>query len=408
MSNDIPEDEILIPLGPQHPALKEPINFMIRAEGEIVVDAQPRIGYVHRGIERLAMERTYLKTTYLVERVCGICSAAHQGTYCTTVEELLDMEIPPRGDYIRALVWELERLHSHALWLGVAGHEIGFDTLFMYTWRDRELVMDILEMLSGNRVNYGMNKIGGVRYDVTDEMKNKILKAMDLLEKRFKDYKKRLSEEPTVLGRLVNVGILDKSTAIKLSAVGPTLRASGVKEDIRKEDPYSIYEEIPFEAISYDSCDLVARVFVRIDEFLESINIIRWVLNNLPDGPVYKRTPIKIPQGEAVCRSEAPRGELMYYIKSDGKSNHPERVKIRTPTLANILSIREMLKGSYLADVPIIVAGIDPCISCMDRVMIVHEDTGKAEIWTDEKLREYSRKWYKKNLKWVVEERWKK
>ncbi len=397
-----------IPVGPHHPALKEPINFTLTIDGEIVVSAEPRIGYVHRGIERLAQERTYPKVTFLVERICGICSGIHQGTYCMAVEELSDLEVPERAVYLRTLIWELERLHSHSLWLGVAAHEIGFDTLFMYTWRDREHVMDLLETITGNRVNYGMCQIGGVRSDISEDVIKKTLDVMDFLEKTYRSYKELISRESTILARLKGVGPLSEAKARELCAVGPTARASNVDVDIRRDDPYGIYDSIPFNVITYPEGDLLARTLVRIDEMLESIKIIRWVLKNLPDGPISVKTPRKYPEGEVIAHTEAPRGELFYYIQSDGRTNKPVRVKVRTPTLANLLSITEMLKGAYIADVPIVIAGIDPCISCMDRVLVVKENTGEKFIWTEDDFRRYSRKWYKIHYHEVVRERCKR
>jgi membrane-bound hydrogenase subunit alpha len=232
---------VKLPIGPQHPALKEPENFTITLDGERVVDVDIRIGYTHRGIEKLMESRTYTQNLYLVERICGICSYAHVENFTQNVEEILGLQIPKRAEYIRTLFLELERLHSHFLWLGVAGHEIGFDTLFMYTWQDREVVQDLLEMISGNRVNYAMNAIGGVRRDVSDEHRKKVLEGMDYLEKRAEYYKEVAINEKTILARAENVGILKPKVALRLTAVGPTARASGINVDIRRDDPYASY-----------------------------------------------------------------------------------------------------------------------------------------------------------------------
>ena len=387
---------VKIPIGPQHPALKEPENFTITLDGETVVDVDIRIGYTHRGIEKLIETRNYIQNLYLIERICGICSYTHSVNYVQNVEEVLKISIPPRASYIRTLFLELERLHSHLLWIGVAGHEIGFDTLFMYTWQDREVVQDLLEMISGNRVNYAMNTIGGVRRDVSDEQLKKVLSMMDYLEKRTQYYKEVAINEKTILVRTENVGILKPQVALKLAAVGPTARASGINVDIRRDDPYASYEETPFEVITTDTCDLFGRVVVRVLEIFEIIKIIRHLMNNLPAGEIKVKAPRKVPEGEAISHTEAPRGEDIHYLHSNG-TDKPDRYKIRTPTLANMPAVAEMLKGTYLADVPIIVAGIDPCMGCMDRVLILKEEDNEAgKVLTMEQLRSYGIKWYEK------------
>ncbi|HDJ66103.1 MAG TPA: NADH dehydrogenase subunit [Nitrososphaeria archaeon] len=387
---------IRVIIGPQHPALKEPERFILETEGEYVVDVKVRIGYIHRGIEKAMENRTYLQGLYLSERVCGICSDAHTTCYVQGVEELLGVEPPPRSRFIRVVVAELERIHSHLLWLGVAAHEIGFDTLFMYVWRDREVVMDLLELVSGNRVNYATNTIGGVRRDLNDERIQKIVKGLKILEERTKEYLKMIEKEQTVLKRTTNVGILSKSDAIKYGAVGPTTRASGVKRDVRADDPYAAYDEIPFNVIVEDGCDCLARIMVRGKEVLESINIIREALKRMPSGEIRVRVKPRIPPAEALSRVEAPRGELLYYIRSNG-TDKPERCKIRTPTLANIPALCKMLVGGYIADVPIVLAGIDPCFACMDRVLIVDREKKRADVWTLDMLRRYGREWYQRH-----------
>ena len=386
---------VKIVVGPQHPALKEPERFLLETEGEYVKNVRVRIGYIHRGIEKAMENRTYIQNLYLAERICGICSDAHTTCYVQAVEELLGVEPPPRAKFIRVITAELERIHSHMLWLGVAAHEIGFDTLFMYVWRDREIVMDLLELISGNRVNYAMNTIGGVRRDLNSEHVDKILKGLDVLEARTKEYIKMIEKEPSVLKRTVDVGILSKADAIKYGAVGPTARASGVKRDVRADDPYAAYDETPFNVITSDGCDCFARIIVRAEEILESINITREALKKLPDGEIRIRVKPRIPPAEALSRVEAPRGELMHYARSNG-TDKPERYKVRTPTLANIPALCKMLVGGYIADVPIVLAGIDPCFACMDRVLIVDREKKKSEVWDLEKLRRYGREWYSK------------
>lgn len=369
--------DVQIPIGPQHPALKEPESFLISLHGEKITAASVRLGYNHRGIEKACEERTYVQGLYLVERICGICSHSHSTCFVQAVEEIAGIEVPPRGKYIRTLVSELERIHSHLLWLGVAGHEIGFDTLLMYTWRDREVVMDLLATLTGNRVNYSMNTLGGVRRDVKPEHKEEILKAMDILEERTKYYIGLAQAETTLIKRLSGVGILSHDDTVRLGAVGPTARAAGVARDVRKDDPYAAYAELDFRVITDTHADVYGRTLVRLGELMESYQMVRQIMQKIPDGPIAVKAPRKIPAGEAVGRYEAPRGEDFHYVRANG-TDKPDRVKVRAPTLANIQAVSKMLEDRYLADMPIVVAAIDPCFSCTDRLIALRDTERKT------------------------------
>lgn len=390
------ETEFKIPIGPQHPALKEPASFLFTVNGETVVDVEPRIGYNHRGIEKAMESRTYIQNLYIVERVCGICSNAHQTLYCTNVEELAGIKISDRAKYLRMFVHELERIHSHLLWLGVGAHEIGFDTLFYYIWRDREVVMDLLEMISGNRVNYAWNTIGGVRRDLSVDNFPKYHKMLDVLAERTLYYRKVAADEKTVIERTLGVGYLSKDDMIRLCGTGPHARASGVFKDTRYDHPYLAYDEVPFKVITYDGGDVLANILTRVDEVAESVKICKYVLDHLPEGPIKEKfSPLqRVPEGEATNMVEAQRGEDIHYIQSRG-DNKPYRYKIRAPTLGNIPSLAEKLKGCYIADIPIIIAGIDPCFSCTDRMSFIEEDREKLWSMTGEELRRYGIKWYK-------------
>ena len=385
-----------IPIGPQHPSLKEPESFSIALKGEKIMGVDIRLGYNHRGIEKACEERTYIQDIYLIERICGICSHSHSTCFIQAVEEIAGLQVPKRALYIRTLIGELERIHSHFLWLGVAGHEIGFDTLLMYTWRDREVVMDVLAELTGNRVNYGINTIGGVRRDITSEQIQMVLKAMDTLEEQTKYYIEIASGEKTIINRLLGVGVLSHEDALRFDAVGPTARASSVSRDVRHDDPYAAYGEVSFDVITDDHNDIYGRTLVRVKELMESYKIVRQILKNLPEGPITIKAPRKIPAGEALSRYEAPRGEDMHYVKSNG-SDKPERVKVRAPTLANVQAVKHMLKDRYLADLPIVIAAIDPCFSCTDRLISISNlDAQKTEIITWENLHNYSIQWHHK------------
>jgi NADH-quinone oxidoreductase subunit D len=388
--------KVVIPIGPQHPALKEPESFSITLEGERILDASVRLGYNHRGVEKAAEQRTWIQDIYLIERVCGICSHSHSSCFIQAVEEIAKLEVPKRGLYIRTLIGELERLHSHFLWLGVAGHEVGFDTLLMYTWRDREIIMDILQMLTGNRVNYGINTIGGVKRDITAEHIKGILKDMDTLEERTKYYIKLGTEEVTLAKRLAGVGTLSHDDAVRLGAVGPTGRASNVDRDVRRDDPYMAYADVNFQVITDTHNDVYGRTLVRLGEIMQSYTIIRQLLDKLPEGPISVRAPRKIPAGEALSRYEAPRGEDIHYVKSGG-GEKPERVKVRAPTLANVQAVAKMLEDGHLADVPIVIAAIDPCFSCTDRMTRVVDEkrSGSHKVYDWKSLREFSIAHYK-------------
>ncbi len=392
------DSQFKVAIGPQHPALKEPISLRMTFEGEMIKDVDLRLGYNHRGVEKLAEQKTYIQNVYLMERLCGICSHSHTTCYTQGVEKLMGIEPPKRGLYIRTLVAELERVHSHLLWLGVAGHETGFDTFFMYTWRDREVVMDILEIVSGNRVHYAINSLGGVRRDIDDLQKAKILDSLDLLKKRTEYYLGIGATEPTFVARITGVGMLPKKTGIDLCATGPTLRASGVPRDVRKDDPYAVYGEIPFEVCTADTCDVLGRVVVRIKELMESYKIIEFLLRNLPPGDIAVKSPRRVKEGEVVSRYEAPRGENIHYIKSNG-TDKPERLKVRAPTLANYPATIEMLKNGFIADIPLVFAAIDPCICCAERmVQLVDVRSDKTRMVTMSDLQKMSMERYKKTV----------
>ena len=387
---------VRVPIGPQHPALKEPEGFSVWLEGERIKDFGMRLGYNHRGIEKAAEMRTYIQNIYLLERVCGICSMSHSTAYVQAVEEIGGVEIPKRAKYIRSIVGELERIHSHLLWLGVAGHEIGFDTLLMYSWRDREVVMDLLAKISGNRVHYGMNTFGGVRRDIDKELGQEILTVVDILEERTKYYIKIATEETTIIKRLSGVGFISKENVIKLGTVGPTGRASGVALDIRKDDPYAAYGEVDFNVITATSCDVFGRAVVRLLELMETYKMLRQFVKNMPDGEFVVKFPRRVPAGEATSRYEAPRGEDVHYVKSNG-TDIPERIRLRAPTMANLMSVKKMLENNNLADVPIAIAAIDPCFSCTDRAITVTGNTG-SNILTWEQIRQQGISWYKNEM----------
>ena len=357
----------VVPIGPYHPALEEPVHARLYTDGEEITSAEVFIGYNHRGIEKLAMQKNYIQTLVMVERVCGICSHSHALSYAMALEQIAQMEVPKRGQYIRVIVAELERLHSHYLWLGIALHLIGHDSLFMHCWDDREAIMDILEEISGNRVNYGMVTVGGSRRDISEDTKTRVLEMLDKIEDSMVRLKEILLNDKTVALRTQGVGVLTTEDAIRIGAVGPHARASNMPVDVRKDAPYCCYDDFDFDVPVFPTCDVFSRVVIRVLENFESIKIIRQALAMMPKGPINLGTKIpKIPAGETMVRHEAPRGQLCYKVVSDGGECN-KRVSIHVPTFKNAPTVPTMLKGNSVADAGLIIASIDPCFSCMDR-----------------------------------------
>jgi len=367
-----------LPVGPQHPALHEPVLLRAYADGEEIIKVEINTGYNHRGIEKLCEKNSFYRDIFIVTRVCGICNQVHANCYVRAVEHILGMEISNRAKYLRVLAMELERLHSHMLISAVMAENIGFENLFMNIMLDRERIMKAKEILTGNRVLSDYMMVGGVRRDVDDVKKEKIKDLLLKTEERIKYYRRVFEEDPTIIKRLVDVGTVSTSNAVKYSLVGPVARASGVRIDSRASDKYDAYSEIPFNVITRSEGDSWARMMVRWDETLESINMALYVLNHLPSDanpvPDEKKLPRKIPAGEAYTRVEAQRGELTYYVMSDGKSSNPYRVKIRTPSFNNIISSGFMYVGHTIADLPVVLTSLDPCVSCMERVTVIDLD----------------------------------
>jgi ech hydrogenase subunit E len=354
----------IIPFGPQHPVLPEPLHLQLTVENEIVTQALPTIGYVHRGLERLAQKKDFHQMVQVVERVCGICSCIHAATYCQGIEELMDIEVPERAEYLRVIWSELHRMHSHLLWLGLMADSFGLESLFMQCWRIREQIMDVMEATAGNRVIISVNQIGGVRRDLNPAQLAWIQDVLKKLEKDFLSLKSIFSDDYSVRNRTVGIGLLPRARAYELGAAGPTLRGSAVAEDIRMTG-YGAYKHLDFQPMVEQDGDCWSRTMVRFREVLQSIDLVRQAIAKLPQGEL--AVPVKgRPEGEVVMRTEQPRGEVMYYIKASG-NKFLDRCRIRTPTFANIPPLLEMLPNAALANVPVIVLSIDPCISCTER-----------------------------------------
>jgi ech hydrogenase subunit E len=394
LATSAPAAKFVLPIGPQHPALKEPGHFEFTLEGETIVGAKLRLGYVHRGIEKATESRNWTQNLYLLERVCGICSHIHTTAYVLGVERLAGVEAPPRAQAIRTLLAELERIHSHLLWLGVGAHEAGFDALFMYAWRDRETVMDLLEGLSGNRVHYSTNVLGGVKFDVSAEQAQALRQGIDFLTERCHHYLDVVSRDAALLRRTRGIGYMSAAQAGALGVVGPAARGSGLARDIRVDAPYAAYARYPVEMALDPGGDLAARFAVRLVELLHSCDTIRAILADLPPGELTTRMPRKIKAGETISRVEAPRGELFYFLKSNG-TEMPERIHVVTPSLRNFAATLSLMVGQKLADAPMLLAGMDPCFSCNDRAVRLDRPGHDQEYWTWEQLRQWANDAYR-------------
>jgi membrane-bound hydrogenase subunit alpha len=376
-----------IPIGPYHPLLEEPELFRVVVEGERIVDIDWRTSWNHRGIEKIAESKTYEQALFLVERICGICSTSHPIAFCNAVEDLADIEIPDRAKYIRTIVAELERIHSHLLWLGLAGHYIGYHTVWMWAWRYREPICELFEIISGNRQSYAMMKIGGVRQDIKEETIPIVMKTINELEPKIHMFADAILDDPVMLARLRNVGKLSKEDAINWCTVGPVARSAGVDIDIRRDYPYASYDKVEWKVITQVDGDVLAVAVVRLLEILESIKIIRQCLEKMPQGPLQVEVP-EIPVGEGIGVEEAPRGECFHYVQSDG-TNCPYRLKIRAPSYVNIPCFRSRFIGERISDILLILASVDPCYCCTNRTIKI--DNGKVKsTMTDKDLLELS------------------
>ncbi|MDD4938848.1 MAG: nickel-dependent hydrogenase large subunit [Candidatus Omnitrophica bacterium] len=370
--------KVIIPIGPYHPLQEEPEFFRLYTEGEKVVDIDIVIGYMHRGIEELAEHKHFDQVAFLVERICGICSSSHPYAFVLAVEDIMGGEqnvVPERALYIRTIVDELQRLHSHLLWLGLAGHFIGYNTVWMWAWKYREPILEVFEMICGNRNHYAMSKIGGVRRDIRDMDIPVLKKTMDDLVPAVDMFKGAVMDDPVIQARLKGIGVLTREQAIEWAVVGPTARASGVNIDIRRDDPYGVFDKIDWNVIVEKDGDVFAKTKVRILEMYESINIIRQCLSKMPKGEIDANIK-DVPPGEGIGRVEAPRGECFHYVKSDG-TNRPIRHKIRAPSYMNVASNKVAAVGGTISDAAITLAAVDPCYCCTERLIVLDKATDK-------------------------------
>lgn len=360
-------ERTVIPFGPQHPVLPEPVHLDLVLEDEKVVQAIPQVGFVHRGLEKLVEKRDFKQYVYITERICGICAFGHSLGYSQTIENLMQIEVPRRAEVLRVVWHELSRVHSHLLWLGLLADGFGFENLFMQCWRLRERVLDIFEQTTGGRVILSACNVGGVNHDITNEDLRGIVQVLEVLQADYQVLLTTFLKDRSVASRLRDVGVLTKQQAKDLSIVGPFARASGIEEDVRifGEGGYGMLDA--FEPVTSDECDGYARCKVRAEEVLQSIAIIKELVGKIPDGEIMAKVKGKpAADSVAVSRLEQPRGECFYYAKGNG-TKYLSRFRIRTPTAQNIAGMVQTLEGCDLADVPLNILTIDPCISCSER-----------------------------------------
>jgi len=354
----------IIPFGPQHPVLPEPIHLDLVVEDETVVEAIPSIGFIHRGLEGLVAKKDFQEFVYVAERICGICSFIHGMTYCHGIEQLMRIEIPARAQYLRTVWSELSRIHSHLLWLGLTADAFGFESLFMQCWRLREKIMDMFEMTTGGRIIFSVCKIGGVRRDIDAETLRTMEKLLKEFREEFSRVEKVMLTDQSVKHRLKGIGVLSAEDAFNLGAVGPFLRASGVDMDIRKTG-YAVYDELDLATHTSNVGDSFARCEVRMKEVHTSIDLILQAISKIPEGEISAKVTGN-PNGQSFVRLEQPRGEVVYHVRTDG-TKYLQRFRVRTPTFANLPSLLKILEGRSLANVPVMILTIDPCISCTER-----------------------------------------
>ena len=393
-----------LPIGPAHVGLKEPVTAWLDIEGERIVDANVRPGAIHRGIEYMSRERNPIQCIYLAERVCGICSFSHSIAYAKAVEDAAQIATPVRAQYIRSLVLELERVHSHILWLSVACYSIGFDSAFHLGMALREKVMDALEALTGNRVNNADTANGGVRWDVTPEVERVTRDLIAYYRNEFQPYYDAVINDPVVKARLRGVGVLPEADAVRLNSIGPTGRGSGVRADVRESSPYDAYADIPVKSIVPQDYfgevhgDVLDRYLVRLLEVYQSLDLLEKILDGLPAGPIAAfpkpvagLAKMKMAEGFGYGCIEAPRGAVTHAVELKKGDENVYMWKICAPTYANSQAWPLMFIGNEIADAALIINSVDPCISCTERMIVTDRTSNRKAVYTKDELLKMSR-----------------
>jgi len=365
----IKTEPFVVNFGPQHPSTHGVFRMRMTLDGEVVVDMEPVFGYLHRGIEKLAEGRTYTQDIPFTDRMDYLASMTNNFAYVLAVEKLAGVTVPERAEYLRVIMAELQRIASHIIAVGTFLNDCGaFVTPFIYMMREREKILDLFDMVCGQRLTYNYMRIGGVSHDIPEEFMPALDKFIREMPGFIDEYDQLLAENEILLARAKGVGILPKKLAINISASGPVLRASRVNWDIRKVDPYSVYDRFEFDVPLGSAGDSYDRYRVRVQEMRQSVRIVRQAMEQLPEGEVWNRMPLRLrpPAGEAYAHIEAPRGELGFYLVSDHSAT-PYRFHVRAPTLINLTALRDMIIGWKVADAIIIFGSIDICLGEVDR-----------------------------------------
>jgi NADH-quinone oxidoreductase subunit D len=362
-------DELVINMGPQHPSTHGVLRVVLRLDGERVVDADVVIGYLHRGIEKLSEHRDWQQIVMLTDRMDYVAAASNNLGYCETVEKLLQVEVPRRARYIRTILAELQRIASHNLWLGTHAMDIGAMTVFLYNFRERELVLDLFEEFCGARLTLSSMRVGGLPLDIPSGWARRVSAFCDLFETKIPEYEELLTHNRIWIERTRNIGVIAGADAIAIGLSGPPLRGSGVPRDVRKDEPYAAYDEFEFDVPIGSAGDIYDRYLVRLEEFRQSVRIIRQAIEGLPEGPVVGKVPrlIKPPAGETYHAIESPKGELGFFIVSDGRSNSPYRFRVRPPSFCNLQALPQLIRGHLVADVVAMIGSIDIVLGEVDR-----------------------------------------
>jgi NADH-quinone oxidoreductase subunit D len=369
--------ELALNMGPQHPSTHGVLRLVLTLRGETVVKADPVIGYLHRGVEKLSESLAWDQLAPIFERDDYIAPTANSLGYCVAAERLGKFEVPRRGSWLRAYAAEWQRIASHLVWLGTYGLDLGGalgggTTLYMYCFREREKILDHLEALTGTRFHTNFNLIGGARYDLDADLAKAGKSLVREIEGAFDELHAMTGKTAIFLGRTRGIGIIPRDLALAVGTTGPTLRASGVDYDVRKHDPYDAYAEMQFDVPVRPAGDALARFEVRMEEMVQSARMLTQILDGLPEGPIFSRKPIKnpkaarIPAGEGYAAVESPRGELGFYLVSDGKAL-PSRLKINAPSFCNLQVIPHIVPGHLIADVVSILGSLDPVLGDVDR-----------------------------------------
>ena len=362
-------NELVINMGPQHPSTHGVLRVILRLDGERVIDSDIVIGYLHRGVEKLCEHRDWTQIVLITDRIDYVAAATNNLGYCETVEKLMSVEVPPRARYIRTILAELQRIASHALWLGTHAMDLGALTVFLYTMRERELVLDLFEEYCGARLTYNAMRIGGLPLDIPPGWDRKVREFCNIFGEKVAEYEQLLTHNRIWRERTRGIGPITASDAIAIGFSGPPLRASGVMRDVRKDEPYAAYADFDFDVPLGLAGDTYDRYLVRIEEFHQSVRIIRQALDGLPEGPIIGKVPrlIKPPAGETYHAIESPKGELGYFIASDGKSNTPYRFRVRPPSFCNLQALRPLIRGHLVADVVALIGSVDVVLGEVDR-----------------------------------------